>query len=264
MKPDSNNNKIYFASDFHLGIPTYEASFKREKLLIRWLDQIKEDAEAIYLMGDIFDFWFEYKTVIQKGYVRLLGKLAEITDSGIPVHIFKGNHDIWAKDYLKKEVGIQLHDDTLLTDIYGKRFFLAHGDGLGPGDFGYKFMKKMFQNRFNQWLFRWLHPDLGSGMALFFSRKSRYANNTREEKYGFPPIEEEMMYSYSLTKLNEHPDIDYFIFGHRHMPTDIILKNNTRLIVLGDWLIHYSYAVFDGEQFELKVFEPAFEQNDGQ
>lgn len=247
-------NKIFFASDFHLGVPTYEASLKREKLMVQWLSEIQHEAEAIYLMGDIFDFWFEYKTVIPKGFVRLLGKLAEITDSGTPVHLFKGNHDIWALNYLQRETGIQLHSDRQITQLGNKWFFLAHGDGLGPGDTGYKFMKKIFQNRFNQWLFRWLHPDLGARMALYFSRKSRYANEEKEEKNGKMPIEEEMLYIYSKRKSAQLPEIDYFVFGHRHLPTNIKINEKSHLVILGDWITHFTYAVFDGTKLELKKY----------
>ena len=248
------NKKVFFASDFHLGVPTYEASLKREKLLVKWLSEIQHEAEAIYLMGDIFDFWFEYKTVIPKGFVRLLGKLAEITDSGIPVHLFKGNHDIWAFDYLQQETGVQLHHDRQITQIGNKWFFLAHGDGLGPGDKGYKLMKKIFQNRFNQWLFRWLHPDLGTRTALYFSRKSRYANEVKEEKNGKMPIEEEMLYTYSKRKSVQLPEIDYFIFGHRHLPTNVKINEKAQLVILGDWITHFTYAVFDGTTLELKEY----------
>jgi len=250
-------NKIFFASDFHLGVPTREDSLKREKLLVKWLDEIKNHAAAIFLMGDIFDFWFEYKTVIPKGFVRLFGKLAEISDSGIPVHLFKGNHDIWALNYLQQEVGIQLHHDRLITQIGNKWFFLAHGDGLGPGDNGYKCMKKIFRNRFNQRLFRWLHPDLGARMALFFSRRSRYANDIKEQKNGKLPIEEEMLYAYSMRKSAQHPEIDYFVFGHRHLPTNHQLNEKARLVILGDWITHFSYAEFDGDKLELKNYAPS-------
>lgn len=250
----NKKNKIYFASDSHLGVPNYEDSLKREKLLARWLDEVKHDAGAIFLMGDIFDFWFEYKTVIPKGFVRLLGKLAEITDSGIPVHLFKGNHDIWASNYLQQEIGLELHSSKLVLQFGGKKFFLAHGDGLGPGDTAYKFMKKLFQSRFNQRLFRWLHPDLGTRLALFFSRRSRHANNMKEEKNGMPPVEEEMLYKYSLRKSLQHPEIDYFLFGHRHLPTDVKINDKTHLIILGDWITHFTYAVFDGETLTLKQF----------
>lgn len=245
---------IYFASDFHLGVPDYESSLKREKLFVQWLDEAKQNAAAIYLMGDVFDFWFEYKTVIPKGFVRLLGKLAEITDNGIPVHLFKGNHDIWALNYLKKEVGIELHDSKLITVMGNKCVFLAHGDGLGPGDTGYKFMKKIFKNRFNQWVFRWLHPDLGARVALYFSRRSRYANNVREQKNGKTPIEDEMLFKYAIRKSEQLPVVDYFIFGHRHLPTNIPINSKARLVILGDWINHFTYAVFDGENLELRTY----------
>ncbi|MCK5839474.1 MAG: UDP-2,3-diacylglucosamine diphosphatase, partial [Bacteroidales bacterium] len=160
---------IYFASDFHLGVPDHESSLVREKLFVRWLDEVRGDAGEIYLMGDIFDFWFEYKTVIPKGFVRILGKLAEITDSGIPVYLFKGNHDVWAFDYLQKEINIQLFRQPEIKLFGNKKIYLAHGDGLGPGDTGYKFLKKMFAFRPNQWLFKWLHPDIGTRLGLYFS-----------------------------------------------------------------------------------------------
>jgi UDP-2,3-diacylglucosamine hydrolase len=255
----TNSKKIFFASDFHFGAPSYESSLKREKLFVKWLDEIKNEAEAIYLMGDVFDFWFEYKTVIPKGFVRLFGKLAEIADSGIPVHLFKGNHDIWAKNYLQNEVGLQLHSDKLIIQLGNKKFFLAHGDGLGPGDKGYKVMKKVFQNRFNQRLFRWLHPDVGARIAHYFSRKSRYANEVREEKNGKIPVEDEMLYIYSLMKSAQDPTINYFVFGHRHIPTNVKLNENARLVILGDWITQFTYAVFDGDVLELKTYlsEPA-------
>jgi UDP-2,3-diacylglucosamine hydrolase len=246
--------KVYFASDFHLGVPTYQKSLQREKLLVNWLNKIKNDAAEIYLMGDIFDFWFEYKTVVPKGFVRLLGKLAEIRDSGIPVHLFKGNHDLWAFDYLQHEVGLQLHSGKLITTFGNKTFFLAHGDGLGPGDTGYKILKKVFENKINQWLFRWLHPDIGTRMGLYFSRKSRYANENREARDGNPEFEDEMLYRYCVKKSAELPQIDYFIFGHRHLAADARINNKTRLIILGDWISYFSYAVFDGDELHLKYF----------
>lgn len=253
LQADSKK-KIFFASDFHLGAPNFKASLKREKLLVRWLDEVKNEAEAIFLMGDVFDFWFEYKTVIPKGFVRLLGKLAEITDSGIPVHLFKGNHDLWAVSYLQQEIGIQLHDDRLISQFGDKWFFLAHGDGLGPGDKGYKLMKRIFRNRFNQRLFRCLHPDLGTRMALYFSKKSRYAHEFKEEKNETIPIEKEMLYQYSMRKSLQHPEVDYFIFGHRHQPNNIKINDKARLIILGDWITHFTYAVFDGDSLELKKY----------
>jgi UDP-2,3-diacylglucosamine hydrolase len=253
LKP---GQKIYFASDFHLGIPDYESSLQREKKLVRWLEEIRSDASAIFLMGDIFDFWFEYKTVVPKGYTRLLGKLAEITDEGIPVHLFTGNHDIWAFKYLHQELNIQLHRHPELHRIAGKTFYLAHGDGLGPGDNGYKFLKKVFSNRVNQFLFRWLHPDIGSGMGLYFSSKSRLANIVKENKPGYlNRIEDEMLYNYATGLVKNGTEADYFIFGHRHRPLDVELENKSRLIILGDWLTHFSYAEFDGNKLSLNYYK---------
>lgn len=247
--------KFYFISDFHLGIPDYTSSLQREKRFVRLLDEVKVDASAIYLMGDVFDFWFEYHTVIPKGFARLFGKLAEITDSGIPVHLFRGNHDIWAFNYLETELNIQLHRTFEIATLGGKKFFLSHGDGLGPGDMGYKFIKWVFERRINQWLFRWLHPDFGSQIALYFSRKSRIANVIKEgriEKAG--SFENERLIIFSREMAAKDPSIDYFIFGHRHLPIDVPVSNNAHCIILGDWVTNFTYAVFDGEQLELKHF----------
>jgi len=250
-----NTKNIYFASDFHLGIPDHDSSLKREKLFVKWLDEIKNDAAEIYLMGDIFDFWFEYKTVVPKGYVRLLGKLAELTDAGIPVHLFRGNHDVWAFDYLNKEINIQLHREGLIRNFNGKRFYLAHGDGLGPGDHGYKMLKKIMECRFNQWLFRWLPPDWGTRMGLYFSHKSRIAGIIKEgKKEQSPKLEDEMLYIFSQDYLKKDPSIDFFIFGHRHILCDEKLNEKSRFITLGDWLTNFSYAVFDGKELELKLY----------
>ena len=250
------SKKIYFASDFHLGIPNHASSLKREKKLVRWLEYIGHDASEIYLMGDIFDFWFEYKQVVPKGYVRLLGKLAELTDRGIPIHIFRGNHDVWAFGYLNKEVGLQIHRDAKIVVHQGKSLFLAHGDGLGPGDHWYKILKRIFAFKLNQFLFKWLHPDVGTAMGLFFSRRSRLASEARqktEDKEVY--LEKEMLYQYAKRKLELMPSIDYFVFGHRHIMVNTALDNNSSLIILGDWLTHFSYGVLDRGEFELKVFD---------
>lgn len=255
-KSPINKGKIYFASDFHLGIPDPESSLVREKMLVAWIDQVSEDCEMLFLMGDVFDFWFEYKTVVPKGYVRLLGRLAALTDRGIPVHLFTGNHDIWTFSYLQQEAGLIIHRKPEIFNLYGKRFYLAHGDGLGPGDNGYKFLKKVFSNRLNQWLFNWLHPDIGARIALFLSRRSRIANILKEKKAeNNTNIQDEMLYKYSMELVQEGNDIDYFIFGHRHLPTDHALNDRSRLVILGDWLIHFTYAVFDGQDVSLKSFE---------
>jgi UDP-2,3-diacylglucosamine hydrolase len=256
MISTGERKKIYFASDFHFGIPDHARSLEREKLFIKWLDEVKDDASQIFLMGDIFDFWFEYKTVVPKGFVRLLGKLAEITDAGIPVSLFRGNHDVWAFNYMEKELNIKLYRDPEVMEFSGKKFYLAHGDGLGPGDHGYKFLKKVFACRFNQWLFRWLHPDLGAKMSLFFSKRSRLANVAKEGKKDVTNnIKNEMLYKYTEEMIKQQPDIDFFIFGHRHLPTQVSMSDSAELVILGDWISNFTYAVFDGEKLELRRYE---------
>ncbi len=251
-----NNSKIYFASDFHFGIPDYESSLIREKKFVRWLDMVSKDATEIYLMGDIFDFWFEYDTAVPKGYVRLLGKIAEITDAGIPVHIFRGNHDIWAFDYLKKELNCSLYRKPVIKEIDGKKFFLAHGDGLGPGDKGYKMLKKVFEFKPNQFLFKWLHPDIGSRMGLYFSKKSRLASI---EKYMRKPekikTNKERLVKYANRKITQFPEVDYFIFGHRHIPLQEKIGDKAEIIILGDWLFLFTYGVFENGEMKIKYFE---------
>jgi UDP-2,3-diacylglucosamine hydrolase len=250
------HQKIYFASDFHLGIPDHDSSLIREKKLVAWLEMARTDAAEIFLMGDLFDFWFEYRTAIPRGYARLLGKLAEITDTGIPVHLFRGNHDMWAFDYLSQELNIQLHRDPEFREFSGKHFYLAHGDGLGPGDHGYKFIKKVFANPFNQWLFRLLHPDLGIKMALYWSRKSRKVSMEKEKKDEDITLKliQKRISVHSNELLKQRPELNYLIYGHYHFPLDTQLTDNARQLVLGDWLTHFTYAVFDGEQLDLKTF----------
>ena len=256
MKINTTSDKIYFVSDSHLGVPDHNKSLKREKLLVDWLDNVKDDASEIFLMGDIFDFWFEYKTVVPKGYVRLLGKLAELTDSGIVVNYLQGNHDIWAFDYFEKELNIKMYRMPVIREYNGRKFFLAHGDGLGPGDYGYKFIKRVFECKFNQWIFRWLHPDIGTMTALYWSRKSRYANIAREgKKEQGDGHEHEMLFQFCKSYIRKDNDIEYFIFGHRHLPLDVEVENGVRCIILGDWLTNFSYAVYDGINLELKYFE---------
>ena len=249
-------SKLYFVSDFHLGIPDHDASLEREKLLVQWLDDIKNDVAEIFLMGDIFDFWFEYKTVVPKGYVRLLGKLAELTDSGIPIHVFRGNHDLWAFDYLEKEVGVHLYRKPVIREIFGKVFFLAHGDGLGPGDRFYKVLKHVFEFRLNQILFSWLHPDWGAAMGNYFSRRSRLAkmNFSLTEAQRFEK-DKEILYQFARQKASEHPEVDYFVFGHRHIPLQMELNDKANLVVLGDWLSHFTYGVFEDGNMQVKSYK---------
>ena len=244
--------KLYFASDFHLGVPTHTKSLEREKQIIAWFDTIKEDAKSIYLLGDIFDFWFEYKTVVPKGYVRLLAKLANLVDNGIEINIIRGNHDMWMYDYLPKEIGVNILEDKTILSENGKQIFLAHGDGLGPGDLGYKLIKKVFASKICQWLFARLHPNFGIGIAQFWSRKSRIANQEKPDP--FLGEEKEWLVSYCKRKQNEM-DIDYFVFGHRHLPLEIDIDKKTKYINLGDWIHHNSYAVFDEEELTLQYFK---------
>jgi UDP-2,3-diacylglucosamine hydrolase len=251
----SAGSNIYFASDFHLGVPDDSQSRARESRIVRWLDSIKENAAEIYLMGDVFDFWFEYATVVPRGHIRLLGKLAELSDAGIRIVMFKGNHDMWMFDYFRKELGIEIISEELVIERSGKTFFLHHGDGLGPGDPGYKILKAIFRSRFCQWLFARIHPNLGIGIAKRWSAKSRLANKQKEE---FKTAEQEWLVSYSK-ELLEKSHYDYLVFGHRHLPLDIQLGDKSRYINLGEWINYNSYAVFDGSNLELKYFEAASE-----
>ena len=243
--------KIYFASDFHLGIPTYEKSLEREKKIVSWLEAIEGDCEELYLLGDVFDFWFEYRTVVPRGFVRLLGKLAEISDRGIPIHYFTGNHDMWTFDYLVKELNVDLHRQPIEKTYNGKSFYIGHGDGLGPGDHGYKFIKKVFASKLCQWLFARLHPNFGIGIANYFSSKSRIATGTVDEKFLGEEKEWLVIHSKELLAKKHY---DFLIFGHRHLPLDITINERSHYINLGDWVRYNSYAVFDGEKLELKHF----------
>ncbi|WP_271423845.1 UDP-2,3-diacylglucosamine diphosphatase [Aequorivita sinensis] len=243
--------KIYFSSDNHLGAPTHAESLPREKIFVKWLDSIKHDAEVIFLLGDLFDFWFEYKTVVPKGFVRTLGKLAELRDSGIQIHFFVGNHDLWMHDYFEKELNIPVYHKPKEFVFNNKHFLIGHGDGLGPGDKGYKRMKKVFTNPFSKWLFRWLHPDLGVRLAQHLSVKNKLISGDEDKE--FLGEDKEWLAQYSKRKL-ESKHYDYFIFGHRHLPMKINVGENSIYFNLGDWINYYSYGVFDGEKFELHNF----------
>ena len=241
--------KIYFLSDFHLGATDYAKSLQREKKIVSFLETIRHQAAAIFLVGDMFDFWFEYKNVVPKGYVRLLGKLAEITDSGIPIYFFVGNHDMWMRDYFKKELNIHVYYQPETFTWNEKKFFIGHGDGLGPGDHKYKLMKSFFRNPFCQWLFGSLHPSWGIGLANYFSRASRKKTGNKDAV--FLGEENEWLIIFSRQVLaKEH--YDYFIFGHRHLPIDIPLTDRSHYINLGDWINHFTYAEFDGKETYLR------------
>jgi UDP-2,3-diacylglucosamine hydrolase len=245
--------KTYFAGDFHLGIDVLHSSKDRERLIVSWLENIRQDAAAIYLIGDVFDHYFEYKKVVPKGYVRFFGKLAELRDDGIPIYFFTGNHDMWMFNYFSEEFGIPIYRKPIIRKIQGKTFFIGHGDGLGPKDYGYKFIKKIFNNRFCQFLYSLIHPNIGLGLMTFFSSKSREAGDDPEHFLG---AEEEWLAQYAERKIQEIPEVDFFIFGHRHLPIDYTLKNGkTRYINTGEWMTQTSYVVFDGEKLEHKFYE---------
>ncbi|MDR1860214.1 MAG: UDP-2,3-diacylglucosamine diphosphatase [Bacteroidales bacterium] len=243
------NSKTFFVSDVHLGAPALHNNRQRERLFTDWLAMIRHQAGALFLLGDLFDCWFEYRRVIPKGFIRPLAKIAEIADAGIPVHFFTGNHDGWTFDYLEQELGLTVHRHEWRTTIGSKKFLLAHGDGLNPTDKGYLLMKKVFSNRFAQWGFKTLlHPDAGLYLAHKLSKKSRLSKPSEP----FKNTDEET-YRYAL-KVLDTEQIDYFVFGHRHLMFDIPVGAHARLINLGDWFNFYSYGVFDGVNLELKQY----------
>lgn len=243
--------KVYFASDFHLGVPDYASSLEREKRIIRWLDQCKQDAKAIFLVGDLFDFWFEYKHTIPKGYTRFLGKLAELSDAGIELHVFVGNHDLWMFGYFERELNAKVYYNPIQVSINNVSLYVGHGDGLGPGDKGYKQLKKIFTNSFFQWCFHWLHPNIGVGLANFWSSKSRaQANNVEQEFLG----DKEWLWQYAkFVESSTHHD--YYVFGHRHLPLDLEVGEKSRYINLGEWITQYTYAIFEEGVLKLTKHE---------
>jgi len=243
--------KVFFASDFHLGAPNEVASLEREKKIVRWLDQIKDEAHAIFLVGDLFDFWFEYKRSIPKGFVRFQGKIAELTDQGIPILFFTGNHDLWMFDYFTKELNISIHRDPELFTFNGKKLLVGHGDGLGPGDRFYKLLKKIFTSKVCQWLFARIHPNTGIWIANKSSKKSRIAGSVKEKKL---KNEEEWLLTYckDVEQTNHH---DYYIFGHRHLPLELSVNDQSTYINLGEWVNYYTYGEFDGVKMEIHTFE---------
>lgn len=239
--------KAYFASDVHLGLYPYDKSALREKIFVKWLDGIKKDAGVLFLVGDIFDYWYEYRKVVGRGHVRFLGKLCEITDSGIPVYFFTGNHDVWVFDYLPSETGVKVFKNPIEIKINEKQFFIGHGDGIGPGDKGYKFLRKIFHSKFLQLLFSRLHPNFTYGIGQNWSKHSRYSKGLVLPFYGLDK-EYNILFAKEYIQKNE---IDYFVFGHRHIPMDIKLSEKSRLINLGEWINAYTYAVFDGNDIEI-------------
>lgn len=241
--------KTYFVSDVHLGSPSSEKSFEREKKLVHFLDCKKHKMDQLILLGDIFDFWYEYKYVVPKGYYLLFAKLYELRQLNIDIQFFTGNHDMWAKNYFIDELGIKIHYQEQITNIKGKTFFLAHGDGLGKGDKNYKFIKAIFTSPVSQWIYSRFHPNFAFGLANFFSKKSRSYTSVKAEK-----VETERLLEFATEKAKNHT-FDYFVFGHRHQMMEKKISDNTWYYNLGDWLVHFSYGVFDGEKFSLMKWE---------
>lgn len=243
-----NHKKIYFCSDQHLGAPDDASSAIREKKFVAWLNKIQPDCQALFLLGDLFDFWFEYKEVVPKGFVRTLGKLAEFQDNGIQIYFFIGNHDLWMRDYLEKEIGAKIFHRPQEFTINNKEFLIGHGDGLGPGDKGYKRMKKLFTNPVAKKLYYLLHPDFAVWLGKTMSRKNKYISGDQDTEY--MGDEKEWLVQYCLYKLDQK-FYDYFVFGHRHLPLNVGLKDGSKYINLGDWVQYFTYAEFDGNELYL-------------
>ncbi|MBM3456770.1 MAG: UDP-2,3-diacylglucosamine diphosphatase [Bacteroidetes bacterium] len=236
----------YFASDFHLGAPDESSTKEREQRVVAWLDFISKDATHLFLVGDLFDFWFEYKRVIPKGFIRIQAKIAQLVDKGIEVHLFRGNHDMWMFDYFEKELGVKIHADELEIELNQTKIRLAHGDGVGAGDRTYKIIKKIFRSKVSQWFFARIHPNFGLSLAQYFSKSSRKKTGHLDEEFkglGFEAI-------YQYLKKN-HPQLqaDTYIFGHRHLPLQI-KEENFQYINLGDWIIFNSYVKFSKNDWE--------------
>jgi len=247
------NKKIFFASDFHLGLDMdFQSSKEREVLIVNWLDEITDELGELYLLGDIFDYWFEYNSGVPKGYKLFLSKIKELRDLSIPIYFFTGNHDLWMKSYFEDEYGIPIHRAPITKDIRGNTFHMGHGDGLGPGDHSYKVMKKIFTDPTCQWAFSMLPSRLGLGMMKYFSKMSREKYSDNNEFLG---AEKEWLIQYIL----DHEmldEVDYYLFGHRHLTIDHQIKNkNARYINLGEWIQSRSYAVFDGAELKIEFYK---------
>ena len=247
----SDKSRIYFISDLHLGMFPPERSLQREKLVVQWLGDIENDASELWMLGDIFDFWFEYSKVVPRGFTRFLGKLASLSDQGVKIHLITGNHDIWTFDYLIKEIGLEIHRKPLIKTWNKHLFMLGHGDGLHKSDLYYRKLQSVFKNRLMQWLYARVHPNGSITFAQWWSKKSRSKNEVMGEFLG---VDEEHQIQFARQEIEENPEIEYFIFGHRHIPFDIQIAEKSRVICLGDWIGNFTYGVFDGEEFQLKKY----------
>lgn len=244
-------SKAYFLSDLHLGAPYFSDSREAEARVVRFLDSIKDDADAIYLLGDVLDYWYEYRYVVPRGFVRLFGKLAELADSGIKIVWFIGNHDIWIFDYLPSEIGVRVVDGSLTECIDGHYFFMTHGDGIGKLPASFRFLRRLFRSPICQKLYSGIHPRWTVPFAYNWSRHSRKIEGPS------PEDAQRMMRNiteFSIEYLKEHPEINFFIYGHLHLLKDIQLSPTCRMLVLGEWLVSFSYAVWDGSEMTLRQF----------
>lgn len=244
--------KVYFASDFHLGVDGDRSALERERMIVDWLRMVGQDADTIYLVGDLFDFWFEYRKAAPRGHIRFLGALAELADAGVELEIFTGNHDMWMFDYLEKELNLRIHRAPIRRTLGDCEFVIGHGDGLGPGDHGYKSLKRVFAHPWAQWLFARLHPNLGISIAEYWSGKSRAQNEGAEDFLG---RESEWLIQYCENRISKGDPADFFIFGHRHLTIDYKLSNGSRYINLGEWMHARSYAVYDGKELSIKYYK---------
>lgn len=249
----AEKSHIYFTSDLHLGMPPAEKSLQREKLFVEWLEQIRKDARELWLLGDVFDYWFEYRKVVPRGFTRFLGTLASLSDEGVEIHLIPGNHDIWVFDYLPAEINLQVHRKSLRKEWNSHHFYLGHGDGLHPRDVGYRTLQGIFKNRVVQWFYARIHPNGSMAFAHWWSKKSRMKHGSMS---AFKGVENEHQLQFARKELDKHKDIEYFVFGHRHIPYDIRISENSRVICLGDWIDNFTYGVFDGNEFSLKQYLP--------
>ena len=249
----SQRNTTYFISDLHLGA-SYLDTRQSEQKVIDWLNSIKSSAKRLFFLGDILDYWYEYRHVVPRGYIRFFGKLAELSDSGIEIHWFTGNHDIWIFDYLPAELGITLHRTNEVLDIDGHSFFLSHGDEVGERKWSFRFIQWLFRNKVAQWCYSWIHPDLTMILAHKWSSSSRKKNNQKGEEH-FRGEKHEPLVRFAKEYIKNN-NVEYLIFGHRHILLDLMLTRNNRMVILGDWIKHFSYASFDGENLWIDMFEP--------
>lgn len=245
-------NRIYFASDMHLGMHPKEESRQRELHIVNWLNDIKEDARELWLLGDVFDYWFEYKKVVPRGFSRFIGKLAELADSGIEIHMFSGNHDVWLFDYFTEEMGVEIHHKPIIIEKSEKTFYMAHGDGLTKQDRGYLILKAIFRSKFLQWCYARIHPNGSASFAQWWSKKSRYS---KEMVHPYKGDDKEEQILFAIEEKKQYPEVDYFLFGHRHIPFDVKIAENARVICLGDWIYNFSYGVFDGKELKLERYK---------